>query len=268
VTAVRCLLSLTRGSICGADSPRFIRDSVVRAIVYALRVYCAFGDVPQLSACWMRRYLMHFFAALVGARAQYQGHNDRATAVPARGGAFCGKLLCTIHDALTAPARFSHQTTTTALDCAFFPNQLSGAVATVRISVHRVFYLRERWRHSYRYPFITLLRPHVDHMTCHNLPHQVTSVSTLLPSPRTCAHLLVQVKDEIRLTLRGLQDKAVAELEAAKREHRKALQVLYYKAGCATVAWCHCVSRICQRHNLCCVKSCAKCGTNVYRYQG
>jgi hypothetical protein len=33
------------------------------------------------------------------------------------------------------------------------------------------------------------------------------------------------VKDEIRLTLRGLQDKAVGELEAAKREHRKALQV-------------------------------------------
>jgi hypothetical protein len=75
--------------------------------------------------------------------------------------------------------------------------------------------------------------------------------STLSPSPRTCTHLLVQVKDEIRLTLRGLQDKAVGELETAKREHRKALQVRAVKAGCDTVAWFHCVSRICQRHELC-----------------
>jgi hypothetical protein len=40
---------------------------------------------------------MHCFAASIGARAQYQGHNERATTVPARRGAFCGKLLCTIY---------------------------------------------------------------------------------------------------------------------------------------------------------------------------
>jgi hypothetical protein len=49
------------------------------------------------------------------------------------------------------------------------------------------------------------------------------------------------VKDEIRLTLRGLQDKAVGELEAAKREHRKALQVLYYTSSVVAISCCDAV---------------------------
>jgi hypothetical protein len=74
---------------------------------------------------------MHYFAALVGARAQRQGHNECATAVPVRRGAFGGKLLCTIYDAFSAPVTCKNNCSS----MLFFADRLTEAVVTVRISV-------------------------------------------------------------------------------------------------------------------------------------